>query len=521
MKKISIIFLLLLLLKGGSAQMLSYPETRTVDSADSYFGIKVNDPYRWLENDSSAETKDWVMAENKITRDYISKIPFRPLVKKALKDNYNYAKQSAPVKYGEWYYFFKNSGLQNQSVIYRMKNYSDTAKAEIFIDPNSFARDGAVSFQNFYFSPDFSLCAYLISNGGSDWREVIIKDVHTGNQVGDTIRNVKFSGVSWKGNDGFYYSTYEIPAGQNKLVAKSDHHTAYYHKLGTPQKEDEIVYGGSKQPFRYISAVVTEDQHFLVLSMAESTYGNELMIKNLSKNESPFLPIVTDLKSAQSVVDTKDGMLYIITDRNAPNQKLVKVNASAPGPENWKDVIPETTNTLEVGSGGGYFFATYMVDVKSQVFQFDYDGKKISEIILPTAGTASGFGCYNNEHEFFYTFRSFTYPNTVYHYDIDNGKSEFYSKPAVRFNPDDFVTKQVFYPSRDGTKIPMFIVYKKNIVPNGKNPTYLYAYGGFNASLTHHSPLFGWCGWKMGVSMRSRIYVAVVNMAKNGMRQGH
>jgi len=482
MKKSLLLMLVTLTIRASYSQSFKYPESPTVDSTDTYFGRKINDPYRWLENDSSTETRNWVIAENKITDDYLAQIPFRAKIKNELSANYNYGRMSAPVKHGDYFYFFKNSGLQNEDVMYRVKNPADTAKAELFIDPNTFSRNGAVSFQSYNFSPDGSLLAYLISNGGSDWREIIVKDVHTGKSIGDTLRNVKFSGASWRGNDGFYYSTYDIPAGQNKLVAESDQHTVYYHKLGTSQNADVFIFGGKKQPHRYIDAEVTEDQHWLIITAAETTFGNELYIQDLKKNDSPIRPVVADQESDQAVVNTKDDILYIATNRHAPNFKLVKVNAADPEPSNWADVIPETQNKAGFTSGGGYFFATYTVDVKSAVFQFDADGKKINEVKLPTAGTISGFSALKNQKELFYVFTSFTYPHIIYHYDIKNGKSEFYNKPHVLFNPEDYHTEQVFYTSRDGTRIPMYIVYKKGISLNGKNPTYLYGYGGFDVS---------------------------------------
>jgi prolyl oligopeptidase len=484
MKCLVFSILLLLLIQSVDCQTIKYPTTHTVDSSDTYFGVKVNDPYRWLENDSSADTERWIVAENRVTSDFIELIPFREQIKKELTANYNYPKLSAPRKYGDYYYFTKNTGLQNQNIIYRMKNPADTGKAELFVDPNSFANNGSVSLQGYSFSPDGSLFAYLISNGGSDWREIVVKDVRTGRQVGDTIRNVKFSGASWKGNDGFYYSTYDIPKGQNKLFVESDQHSVYYHKLGTPQNNDQFIFGGRTQPHRYIQARVTEDQHFLIINASVSTTNNQLYIRDLTKPNSTILPVVTDYKSTQNVIDTKGETLYIFTNRNAPKFKLVKVSTTRPGPENWKDVIPESTNVLSISNGGGYFFASYLVDVKSTVFQYDYEGSRIREINLPTAGTAGGFDAFKNQTELFYTFTSFTYPNIVYQYDIKNGKSLVYYKAAVRINPDDYITEQVFYPGRDGTKIPMYIVYKKGLQMNGQNPTYLYGYGGFGISLT-------------------------------------
>jgi prolyl oligopeptidase len=484
MKRLIFFILILLLIQSVDCQTIKYPTTHRVDSSDTYFGVKVNDPYRWLENDSSADTESWIVAENRVTNDYMALIPFREQIKKELTASYNYPKLSAPRKYGDYFYFTKNTGLQNQNIIYRMKNPADTGNAELFLDPNGFANNGSVTLEGYNFSPDCSLFAYLISNGGSDWREIVVKDVRTGGQVGDTIRNVKFSDASWKGNDGFYYGTYDIPKGQNKLFIKSDQQSVYYHTLGKQQSQDRFIYGGQTQPHRSIRARVTEDQHFLILNAIISTTNNQLYIQDLTKPNSPIIPIVNDYKSTQFVIDTRGGTLYILTNRNAPNFKLVKVSAANPVPENWTDLIPESTNVLDLSSGGGYFFASYLADVKSVVFQYDYEGKRIREIKFPTSGTASGFDAFENQTDLFYTFTSFTYPNTIYHYEIKNGKSTLYNKPVVQMNPDDYITEQVFYPSKDGSKIPMYIVYKKGLKMNGQNPTYLFGYGGFDLSQT-------------------------------------
>jgi prolyl oligopeptidase len=473
------------------AATIIYPQTPTVDSADVYFGTRVPDPYRWLENDTAAETAAWIGAERKTTEDYMANIPFRSGVRKELTSLYNYARMSAPEKHGEYYYFHKNSGLQNQDVLYRNKNLADSSGTELFMDPNSFSQGGAVTLQGMSFSHDGSLLACLLSNGGSDWRDLVIRSTASGQLVGDTIRNVKFSGVAWKGNEGFFYSTYYVPPGENRLVYKTIHHTVYYHKMGDPQTRDQFVFGGERQPHRYLSADVTEDQHYLVIQAAETTYGDEIYFKDLTKGNAPINPVTSGYAFNEYIFDSRGGWLYILTNRNAPNFRLVKVSAANPAPENWKDVIPETKDVLQVSKAGGYFFATYMDDVKNRVFQYDYDEHKIREIALPTAGTAYGFDGLMDQHELYYVFTSFTYPSAVYHLDLQSGQTTLFWRPAVNFNPEDYVTQQVFYTSKDSTKIPMYIVYKKGMALDGHNPTLLYGYGGFDISLTPYFSSLG------------------------------
>lgn len=462
---------------------LNYPAAKTVDSADVFYGIRVPDPYRWLENDTAEDTRAWIKAENQVTDQYLSGIPFRDSIKAELKGLMNYARITAPEKHGDYYYFSKNSGLQNQSVIYRMKNPADTASAELFLDPNTFSNNGSVTLQETSFSTDGSLFAYLISIGGSDWRDVLVKDTRTGKVVGDTLRNVKFSGVAWQGDKGFYYSTYDIPKGENRLIYKTIHHTLYYHRLGTPQSADQFVFGGDREPNRYIGGYVTEDGRYLVITAAQTTTGNELYIRDLTKKDAPIIPIVTGYDSEQYLVDNDSTTLYIYTNLHAPDYRLVKTDAANTSPDYWKDLIPETSNVLQVSTGGGYFFAKYIEDVKDRVYQYDHNGNRIREIALPAAGTAGGFNAYKHQTDFYYTFTSFTYPSTIYHYQIQDGSSSQYWKPSVNFNPGDYITRQVFYPGRDGTRIPMYIVYRKGVQPDGKNPVFLYGYGGFNISL--------------------------------------
>lgn len=460
---------------------LKYPETAKVDTVDVYFGTEVPDPYRWLEDDRSEQTAQWVKAQNDVTFSYLKEIPFKDKVKERLEDLFDYERLYAPTKHGEYYYFYKNDGLQNQSVLYRKKGMD--GEAEVFIDPNTFKEDGTISLASTSFSDDGSLFGYLISEGGSDWRKAIIINAETKEQIGDTIRDIKFSGVAWKGNEGFYYSSYDKPKDGSVLSGKTQHHKLYYHKLGTPQSEDKMIFGGQNQQRRYINAYLTEDERFLVITAAQSTSGNELYIKDLSDPDSKIVTVVDNFDNDHYVLDNEGSRLLIHTNLGAPNNRLVETDISKVTPDNWKDVIPETDNVLSTATAGGKIFADYMVDAKTEIKQYNMSGKLEREVKLPGIGTAWGFGGKKEEKELYYTFTSFTYPSTIFKYNIDTGESTLYEQPKVDFNPDDYETKQVFYESKDGTKVPMFIVHKKGIELNGQNPTYLYAYGGFNVSL--------------------------------------
>ncbi len=457
-----------------------YPDTKKTDQVDDYFGTKVEDPYRWLENDMSDETKSWVVEQNKVTNDYLSQIPFREAIKKRLTELYNYAKYSAPVKEGDYTYFYLNDGLQNQSVLYRQLG---KGTPEVFLDPNKFSADGTTSLQGIDFTKDGSLAAYQISEGGSDWRKVIVIDTKTGKKMDDTLRDVKFSGTSWLHNDGFYYSSYDKPKG-SQLSEKTQIHKLYWHKLGTPQSEDKLIFGGDATPRRYINALVTEDEKFLVISAANATYGNELYIQDLTKKGEPIMPVVTGFDYEQSVVYSENGKLYIETNQGAPNRKLVVTDAATPTKEHWKVLIPETKFPLSTSTCGHKFFAHYLEDAVSKVYQYGLDGKKEKAIQLPGLGTADGFGGKMEERETYYTYTSYVYPPTIFKYDIKTGKSELFKAPGVKFDPKEYESKQVFYKSKDGTKIPMIITYKKGMKLTGKNPTLLYGYGGFNISMT-------------------------------------
>ncbi|UVD81287.1 prolyl oligopeptidase family serine peptidase [Myroides albus] len=462
-----------------SNKEIKYPETHKGDVVDTYFGVEVADPYRWLEDDRSEETAAWVKAENEVTFDYLGQIPFRDELKKQMEEAWNYEKIGAPFKEGKYTYFFKNDGLQNQSILYR-KN--EEGKEEVFLDPNKFSKDGTTSFGSIDFSEDGSKVAYAISEGGSDWRKVIVLDTETKDVIGDTLVDVKFSGVSWYKNEGFYYSSYDKPEG-SELSAKTDQHKLYYHKLGSAQKDDTLIFG-QDQKRRYVGGYVTGDNNFLVITAANSTYGNELYLKDLTKANSPIVTVVNNFDSSNNVLDSKDGKLYIATDYKAPNTRVVTVDATNAGQANWVDFIAETENVLNPTKGGGYIFASYLKDAVSFVKQYDYTGKEIRVVELPGIGTAGGFGGKKEDTTLYYSFTNYITPGTIYAFDPKEGVSKIYEQPKVKFDSSQYESKQVFYTSKDGTKVPMIITYKKGTELNGKNPTMLYAYGGFNISLT-------------------------------------
>jgi prolyl oligopeptidase len=464
--------------------IVDYPETKKVDTIDTYFGETVVDHYRWLEDDRSSETEAWVKSQNETTFGYLDNIPYREQLKERLTKLWNYEKIGSPFKEGDYTYFYKNDGLQNQYVIYRYKNDADPNTAEVFLDPNTFKEDGTISLGGASFSKNGKTLAYAISEGGSDWRKILIMNAETKEIVEDTLVDIKFSGMSWYKNEGFYYSSYDKPKG-SELSAKTDQHKVYYHKLGTKQSEDQLIYGGTPQEkHRYIYGGVTEDDRFLVITPRVSTSGNKLYIKDLSVPNAPLVEILGHTDSDSNIIENVGSKLYIMTNLNAPNQRVVTVDASNPSPENWKDFIPETENVLSPSTGGGYFFANYMVDAVSKVLQYDYSGKLVREVELPGVGSANGFGAKKEEKELYYSFTNYVTPGSIYKYDIDKGNSELYRKPSIDFNPEDYESQQVFYSSNDGTKVPMIITHKKGIKLNGKNPTILYGYGGFNIPLT-------------------------------------
>lgn len=461
--------------------VVNYPETKKVDTANTYFGTEVQDPYRWLEDDRSAETEAWVKTQNKVTFGYLDSIPFRDDLKNRLEKLWNYEKLGSPFKEGDYTYFYKNDGLQNQYVVYRKKA---DGEEEVFLDPNTFSEDGTTSLMGLSFTKDGSKAAYLISEGGSDWRKGIIINTAKKEIVEDTLVDIKFSGISWKGNDGFFYSSYDKPEG-SELSAKTDQHKLYYHKLGTPQSEDKIIFGGTPdEKHRYIGGYLSEDERYLFITASTSTSGNKLFLKDLSVPNSKLVTVLDHTDSDTYVIENEGTKLFLVTNMDAPNKKIVTTDASNPIPENWQDFIPETENVLTTGTGGGYFFTEYMVDAISKVLQYDYDGKLVREVELPGVGSAGGFGGKKEDKEFYFSFTNYNTPSSSYKYNVETGEYEQYWKPEIDFNPADYESTQVFYDSKDGTKIPMIITHKKGVELNGKNPTILYGYGGFNISLT-------------------------------------
>lgn len=458
---------------------INYPETKKIDHVDTYFGEKINDPYRWLEDDRSAETEAWVKTQNVVTYGYLEQIPYRNQLKNRMEQLWNYEKISAPFKEGDFTYYFKNNGLQNQSVLYRKDK---SGKEEIFLDPNTFSKDGTTSLGGINFSKDGSLVAYSISEGGSDWRKVIVMEAKTKKIIGDTIVDVKFSGVSWYKNEGFYYSSYDKPVG-SELSAKTDQHKLYYHKLNTSQKTDKLIFGGDVKR-RYVGGGVSEDEKYLFISAANSTSGNELYYLDLSKPDAKIVTLIENYENDNDVLDNKGSKIYLVTNYKAPNKRVVTFDLSNPAKENWKDCIAETENVLSPNTGSGYIFASYMKDAVSFIKQYDYNGKLVRDIQLPGVGTAGGFGGKEKETTLYFSFTNYVTPGTIYTFDPKTGKSAVYQKPKVDFNSADYESKQVFYTSKDGTKVPMIITYKKGTKLNGQNPTVLYGYGGFNVSLT-------------------------------------
>ncbi len=488
MKKLIFAFIILVILnscKNDKSEhkeiIVNYPETKKIDTVDTYFGVAVNDPYRWLENDRSIETENWVKSQNEVTFGYLDKIPYRKELKERLEKMWNYEKVGSPFREGDYTYFYKNDGLQNQYVVYRKKNAGNDD--EVFLDPNTFSDDGTTSLSGLSFSKNGKLAAYSISEGGSDWRKIIVLDAITKEIKGDTLIDVKFSGISWYKNEGFYYSSYDKPKG-SELSAKTDQHKVYYHKLGESQKDDMLIYGGiSTEKHRYIYGRVTEDDNYLLISPRVSTSGNKLYLKDLANPDSPLIKVLDHTESDTYLIDNVGSKLYFVTNLNAPNQKIVTVDASNPSPENWVDFIPETEHVLNPSTVGGYFFTEYMVDAISKVLQYDYDGKFIRQVELPGVGNAGGFGGKKEDKIDYYSFTNYNTPSSIYKYEVESGKSELYWKPSIEFNSDEYESNQVFFASKDGTKIPMIITHKKGLELNGKNPTILYGYGGFNISL--------------------------------------
>jgi prolyl oligopeptidase len=469
-----------LVVSGLNAQNnspMNYPTTQTALQEDNYFGNIVKDPYRWLEDDRSEATGTWVKTQNEVTNQFLNQIPYREALKQRLEKLWNYEKISAPFKEGKFTYFYKNNGLQNQSVLYRKDS---NGKEEIFLDPNTFSTDGTSSLASVHFSKDGSLMAYAISEGGSDWRKVIVLKADTKEKISETLVDVKFSGVSWYKNEGFYYSSYDKPTG-SELSAKTDQHKLFYHKLGTSQKVDQAVFGHDIKR-RYVGGEVTADQNYLVITAANTTYGNELYVLDLNNKNAKAQTIVNNFNSGNDVLDNVGSGFIMATDKNAPNKKIVSFDLK--NPSQWNTLMAETENVLTPSTAGGFIFAHYMKDAISVVKQLDYKGKLVRNIELPGIGTASGFSAEKEETTLYYSFSNYITPGSIYKLDIKTGKSTLYQRPKVDFDSEQYESKQEFYTSKDGTKVPMIITYKKGTKLDGKNPTVLYGYGGFSISLT-------------------------------------
>ena len=480
-KNIFTIYFVMISISCDSA--IEYPVTNKITHSDFYHGVEISDPYRWLEDDMSDETVKWVKAQNKVTSKFLAKIGFRKKLERRIKKLNDYEKVGAPFKEGDYEYFYKNTGLQNHSVVYRTR-IGSSQKPEVFIDPNTFSKDGTVALRGLSFTKDGSLLAYMITEGGSDWRKIIIMNTDTKEIIGDTLKNVKFSGLSWKNNDGFFYSSYDNPSEENKseLSAKTQYHKLYYHKLNTSQSKDRLVYGGDREPNRYVSGGVTQDQRYLIIYAGQNTSGSQLYIKDLEVANSKPVKIQGDYFARASVLYNKKRTFYLYTNINAPNGRIVSVNLSKPSA--WKDVVSETENVMFASAGGGDLFVRYLVDAKSQIMQYGLNGKLIREISLPAIGSAYGFNAKEDDKNLYYSFSSYTYPSTIFNYNIETGESELYRQPEIDFTPSDYNTEQVFYKSKDGTIVPMFITFKKGVERNGANATILYGYGGFNISQT-------------------------------------
>lgn len=463
---------------------MKYPETKRVEASDTFFGVEVKDPYRWLEDDRSAETAAWVKAENAFTNAYLEKIPYREAIKKRLEQVWNYEKLGAPFVEGAYTYYYKNDGLQNQSVLYRR---GKDGKEEVFLDPNKMSADGTTSLGSVSFSEDGSLVAYLISEGGSDWRKLIVLDAASKQQVGQTLVDVKFSSAAWKGNEGFFYSSYDKPKG-SELSAKTDQHKLYYHKMGTAQKDDQLIYGADTDPkYRYVGGYLSEDSHYLFVSLANATSGNKLIMKDLTKANAPFVVVADKEGTDTQFITNKGSRLYFLTNIEAPNMRLVSAEAAKPSQAEWRDVIPETQNVLSVSTVGDKIFAHYIVDALTNIKEYDYEGRLVKEVQLPGIGTAGGFGGKQKDKETYFAFTNYNTPTKTYKYDLASSSYTLYWEPKIDFDANAYESKQVFYTSKDGTRVPMMITYKKGTKLNGKNPTILYGYGGFNISV---SPYF-------------------------------
>ncbi|MDX9769210.1 MAG: prolyl oligopeptidase family serine peptidase [Tenuifilaceae bacterium] len=482
MKKIIFVLLASLALFSSSCDRspVKYPETPRGEVVDTYFGVEVSDPYRWLEDDKSDQVAEWVTAQNEVTFDYLDKIPFRESIKERLSSLWDYSAKSSPFIRGGKIFSYQRDGLQDQWVLFVQDSFDDEPR--VLIDPNKFSADGTISLGTIGVSRNGKYIAYATSDGGSDWNTIRVREIATGADLTDELHWVKFSGIQWY-KDGFFYSRYDEPQKGAELSSANEFHKVYYHKVGTPQSSDKLIFQNLEYPQRNYFAQVTSDERFLIVSETESTHGNSLYIRNLSTDHD-FLKLTTSFEYNYQVLDHVDNYLYVLTNYKSPKYKLVKININTLDIGNWRDVLPERKDVLEsCVLAGGKIIATYIEDVKSKVEVYNLDGDKLHQIKLPTLGTVSGISSQLSSNKAFYTFSSFTVPSVIYSFDTDNYESEVFFKPEIDFDFDDYETKQIFYKSKDGTDVPMFIVHKKGIELNGQNPTLLYGYGGFNATL--------------------------------------
>jgi len=483
--KILFFSLMLFTMIDAHAQ-LTYPTTKKGDTVDEYFGTKVKDDYRWLEDDKSEETKAWVTAQNKVTFGYLDKMPNRAKFQAAIEKVFNYPKYSAPNRKGEWYYFYKNNGLQNQSVLYRQKGLN--GKVEEVIDPNKLSKEGTTRLTLFGLSKDGKYAVLGLSKGGSDWQTYKVRDMTTGKDLEDKLDWVKISGAAWSG-DGFYYSRYPAPEkGASALSVKNENHQVWFHKVGTAQNADVLIYEDKNNPQRFHTASTSEDEKYLYLNISDRGKGfdgNALWVRDLTSSNKTFKPLIKEVSNSNyGVIENTATDFILQTNDGAPNGKVIAIPIKTMNEKTAKIIIPETTEPLQnVNTGGGKLFADYLKDVSTRTYVYDFSGKKLSEVKYPSLGNGGNLGGYRDDKTLFYVFTSFTVPPTIYKYDIASGKSSIFRKPEVAFNPDAYETKQVFYTSKDGTKIPMFIINKKGIKKDGSNVTLLYGYGGFNINL--------------------------------------
>ncbi len=480
MKYVPLLFIATLMYSCANKPTVEYPETRMDSVTDTYFGEVVADPYRWLEDDRSAETEAWVKAQNLVTYGYLEQIPFRGALKNRLTELMDYPKYGSPSKVAGKYYFYKNDGLQNQSVLYELDSL--TAEPKVLLDPNKLSDDGTVALSGLSFSKDGKYMAYSIARSGSDWNEINVMEVATRQLLSDKIEWVKFSGIAWQG-DGFYYSAYSKPEAGKEFSNKNEYHKIFYHKIGQAQAQDPIIFENKDFPLRNVSAAVSDDEKYLFISETESTSGNSLWLKDLTKAGSKPVLIAPGFESDFNVVEHYNGKVYVLTNYKAPNQQLMVFDPAQPQLANWTSIVPESTKVLETASIiGGRLFIKYLRDASHHLYAYSTEGEPLHEVELPTIGTV-GISGDMDDNEAFYTFTSYTFPPTIYRYKVAENSAELFRKSEVSFNPEDYVSEQVFYTSKDGTKVPMSITYKKGMKKNGKNPTMLYGYGGFNISL--------------------------------------